>query len=168
MRILLMKTMAIFLALSAVALGQDNFYYEYSTPIQLSASPDYVMIRPDDLEYDVFSELFALVEGIDSGIEPIRVQDGFVILGVRDGYSSTAVASQLRTTNGIMFANNVYLDADSAYFYPRIIFTCILGRPQRIIKSIRSLMPKTLRLLVHSTVIPSFALPGSPLLLRLT
>ena len=99
-------------------MATDNFYYEYSTPISLIATDDYVVIKQDVQGFTPLLDIIAGNAALSTTIPPLPVASGFIRLALNSGHSAEEVVAGLRQTTGILFANNLYRYGDSLRFYP--------------------------------------------------
>lgn len=99
------------LLLSAVpALAGDSYYFDDGDSISLTINNDYVVVKPDDEAFTTWTSIINGNQALSGSFSPVEVADGFTLLAVNSGYSAATAAAELRQTNGVLFANNVYVD----------------------------------------------------------
>lgn len=96
-----------FLLTAAGVFAADHYYYEDGQRIDVTPVDEYIVVLTEP-NFTTWDALLASKPYLDENFEPFPVADGFMLLGVNTGYSSTAASADLRQTEGMIFANNVY------------------------------------------------------------
>ncbi len=101
------------------AFAGDSYFFDAGDSIALTVYNDYVVAKPDDEAFTTWTAIISGNQALSADFQPVEVADGFTLLAVNSGFSAATAVADLRQTNGILFANNVYVDpAGEGNIYP--------------------------------------------------
>jgi hypothetical protein len=128
------------LLLVPAVFAADQYYYEDGQRIDVTPVQEYVVVKAAP-NFNTWSALQSGKAYLDENFEPFPLADGFMLLGINTGYSSTAASADLRQTEGMLSANNVYEHpgGGGSTSIPPTTSICTSAPLQPIQKSIRYL-----------------------------